>query len=363
MLDRIVSPSFDVRYKAADVLGSFCRILLDSNHYRISDRSQGSKIAHASIWDTCALQVRSFIDSHYSRKCTTPYDLRLPHVLSISLSSPHNSPPRTGSAWALHTLLTLLVLSSSTIYSPFTHPHSVKLFVTLLGEVLQNGHREVRRGGERGWMVLIWALGKLYHEKVEDMDMDMEERVFKVVKQELRGGNGEILVATLVNSRSRGASPTGSGSGVKFGTGIENVDVDSEQRQVTRALVVIEDMIQSERKSIVKIAVEILARLLSGIGSSTSLSYQAQLWVPHRTLPHALFDGTSLTDGLLTALDKCDNAFNYESVRQLTEEEVGRCWDMLVSIWQKGVEKYLVHMEASGEGMAEMCVSSIYPSE
>lgn len=361
------------------MLGSFCTTLLDFDHRApAGEKAKACGIDHAGIWDTSALQIRTFIESQYSRKCPIPKDLRLPHVLSNSLSSTGNSP--SSPAWALHTLLTLLILSSSTIYSPFTHPRSVKLFVTLLGEAQQNGQRDVRKGGECAWRVLIWALERLYGGNGVEADMDVEERVFKVVKQELRGGNGELLVATLVNassnsSRSDDAQSGSAGSAIKCGvralaSGSGSVDVVISERRgcIARALVVIGDMTRSGRKSTVKVAVEILTRLVSGIGSSTattitSPSSHLQSWIPnHRILPHALFDGISLTEGLSTALGRCESVFKVEDVRQLAEEEVTRCWEALVELWEMCVEIYFGDGGMSEEERMEMGVSFLFSS-
>lgn len=425
ILSYLVSPSEELRWGAAEVLGVLCSHLVGAggeSKGKGKGKQDGREMDHVDIWHTCAMHVRAFIDAQSSRRTTITTtttmnsDIRLSHILSMSLATPPPIPTHTpfvpsdaGSklistskhqrlslsrgGWALHTLLTLLILStppnptcsshSANAYlhpqSIFTHPRSLKLFVTLFGEALAGRRTEVRRGGERGWRVLVWAFGRFCDrgrgDGSDEGENDVEERVFRVVKQELGGGIGILLVGVLLNgcdgdeqeaccdgspmlgprSSTRSVfSGTGSGSGPRSAS-----ESREGERHVERALVVVGDMIRNERQSTAKDGIELLMRLVSGIGSSTSPSTNAiQPWTVHSALPHV----TTLDVGLSNP-DGHGGGFGSEDVRQLTEKEVERWCEMLIHVWVGGVERFLREDVRVLEGREAVRVSSdfIFP--
>jgi hypothetical protein len=411
VLEHLVSSSAELRWDSAGVLGKVCVLFVcgcgDSGYGEDRD---GKEIER--MWDICAGHVRVFIDAYSSRRNNA---IRLSDVLSTALHA--SSDPdaisnlnlnsksalkskskhgRSGSSasWAIHTLLTLLLLSSppataaaTKLKSAYTHPRSLKLFVTLFGEALNSTRKEVRKGGVSGWAVLVWVFGRLGgqgagvdEKEGEELDADVEERAFRVVKQELGAGIGVLLVNVLLSGCGIGtAMETASGSAVGGPRSTER------RVGVGRVVVVVGDMIRSERKSTAKEGVEILGRLVSGIGSSISISpststataissSRPQPWTP----PCALCDGTLLTRGLgalLQGEQHHNSAFGSdfglgfgsgsEDVRQLTEAEIGTWWEVLIRIWGEGVERFLLWVgderEREREGRKVVCVSLICP--
>lgn len=335
VLEHLLSSSpegeyWKVRHIAADVLGTVCTLLI-----KCDDDDAGA-------WCSCAQHVRAFIDAQcsQSQRATGPKETRLQHVLSVSLSV---HPTSNSAAWSTHTLLTLFILSSNPPYSPFTHPRSIKLFVTLFGEALNNRHnnksarRNLRRAGEHGWAGLVWALERLGlcaggGDEVEGAGGgDVQERAFRVVKQELGGGLGAALFRALLNSGSD--SETDEQAQIRI------------EADVSRALVVLGDMIHHPRRSVMRAGVGLLRGVLGGIGNSSSLSIS---YTPTHPLAmpimHALFDGTALRGGLSVLGDEGGGggATNEEmGVRLLTEGEVGRWWEALMGVWREGVGRYL----------------------
>jgi hypothetical protein len=395
-----------VRYAAADVLGVVCKLLfkLESQSGERSGCIQGKdntrgegQTDYVTTWYTFAMHVRAFIEQSSRR------DRRLVHVLSGALSAPtttttnskakvglgsngnpkpkHSTPSCTPATWSIQTLLILLILSTPSLahthshslqYSPFTHPRSLKLFITLIGEALNNRHRnsvrrkEVRKGGVGGWMGLVWAFGRF----CAGGGKDVEESAFRVVKQELRDGIGVLLVGVLLNGWNRDHDHVPSSTSVSVGEGgsrskesdKRSQEEEQRDRRVERALVVVQDMIKSERGSTTREGIELLMRLVSGIGSST-VATTASYTAPRRVLLDASFDGTSLTFG--PGGDEGVAGFTSEDVRQLTEGEVGRWWEVLMRVWEEGVERFLmvdVDTEEDRENGKIVYVSFIYIS-
>jgi hypothetical protein len=404
VLEHLVSPSAGLRWDAAGVLGKICLSFVwggrDSGGGEDREREEIE-----GMWDICAGHVRAFIDAYSSRRNNA---VRLLDVLSTALhasskpdtisnsnlnskrvlKSKHGRSGSSGS-WAIHTLLALLFLSSppptvttTKLKSAYTHPRSLKLFVTLFGEALNSTRKEVRKGGVGGWAGLVWVFGRLCglgagvgEEEGGELDADVEERAFRVVNQELGAGIGVLLVNVLL-------SGCGVGTGMEAASGSAVGGPRSTERSVGvgRTLTIVGDMIRSERKSTAKEGVQVLGRLVSGIGSSISISpststaitissSRLQPW----TSPRALYDGTLLTRGL-GALEQHHNGASgssfglgsrSEDVRQLTEAEIGTWWEVLIRVWGEGVDRFLVWVgderEREREGRMVVCVSLIFP--
>jgi len=197
----------------------------------------------------------------------------------------------------------------------------------------------------------------------------VEERAFRVVKQEVGAGIGVLLIRVLLAGGGGDVRNGTSGTGMESGSAGSGTGLTEEQgeRNVGRALVVVGDMIRSGRVSTVREGVEVLARLVSGIGSSSfSISAsrpQGWTWTP----PRALYDGTLLLPGGLGTLLQGEygsafgSGFGSGDVKQLTEREIGRCWEVLIHVWGEGVDMFLkgggVVVEMEKELRKVVCVS------
>jgi hypothetical protein len=200
----------------------------------------------------------------------------------------------------------------------------------------------------------------------------VEERAFRVVKQEVGAGIGVLLIRVLLAGGGGDVRNGTSGTGMESRSAGSGTGLTEEQgeRNVDRALVVVGDMIRSERVSTVREGVEVLAMLVSGIGSSSSSSFsisssrpQGWTWTP----PHALYDGTLLLPGGLGTLLQGEygsafgSGFGSGDVKQLTEREIGRCWEVLIRVWGEGVDMFLtgggVVVEMEKELRKVVCVS------
>lgn len=367
VLKYLVSPSNCLRFKAADVLGVFNTLLLGASdgdsQLPIRKNRKEAEINHARIWDLCATSVRSFIDLQCARRSTVPGEHRLLHILTTALSTStnklnsnpasHPAQAQSNAAWAIHTLLSLIIHSSSSSHSPFTHPRSVRLFIPLLGEAIRSRRKDVRRAGDRGWKVLVWSFWKLCYENADaERDDDMEERAFKVVKQELGGGIGELLIRALLQNGGE-AEEVHSGSGLRSQALVGNLP------SIRRALAVLSDMIQNSRKSVAKEGLELLSKLVNGIGDSVSLP-QPRRWSLSHALPRVLFTGLSLSTNL-NVDSKPEDMFSIKNLRQLTEEEIECEWDTIMRSWVIGVRRFLVEEELEGEPEMRKEVSVSHP--
>lgn len=341
-----MSTEVELQYKSAELLGTLGVLLL--HHPNTANRGRGkgiqAEVDVGDVWEACANHVRSFIDSQTSRRCTTPIKLRLRHILSAALVTPTakqgdsqglNNSTLTA-AWSIHVLFNLIILSSSPSRSLFMHASSLKLFFALVGDAISNPQKDIRRAGEHGWRLLLWAFWKLYQTNGSN---EIVRKAFKTVKQELRGGTGGLLVAILLHDKvSDGPEhQSGSRSGSQVGYGADEA--------VEMALEVVGDMISSPRKLIARDGVELLARLVAIIGASASTipsppSTPAQ-WIPSHALELSFIDGKCLAAGLSVSLDASVPVPD-EALKQLSDREIMTFWDLLKDVWISAVRRFLV---------------------
>jgi hypothetical protein len=188
----------------------------------------------------------------------------------------------------------------------------------------------------------------------------LAEKAFRVVKQELGSGIGGSLVTVLLHRHVN--IPHAHASTLS----VNNNDSEARSVAVKRVLTVVNEMICCELKSTTRDGVGVLARLVSGIGSSTSSSVPAS---PHSPL---VFEGTSLNledTNAFASASTSESVDGGERMSQLTEGEIGRWWDVLVLVWCEGVGRYLSESGEDHEGgenemeVAErkaVCVSSLF---
>ena len=353
----LVSTKVELQNKSAELLGALGVFLL--NHSNGKGKGNQCGVDIEDVWDTCAYHVRSFIDSQTSRRCITSTKMRLRHILSAALVTPSakqrdseisNNVALTA-AWSIHVLFSFITLSSSPSLSFFLHAPSLKLFFSLIGDAISNSNKDIRRAGEHGWKMLLWAFWRMY--QTNDSD-EIVRKAFKTVKQELRGGIGGLLVAILLYDNVLDGPDPQSGSRHDNEVGFGAAEA------VKMALEVIGDMIQSSRKQIARDGIELLARLMASSGASASTiqrspSIPAQ-WIPSHVLEQSFIDGRCLVAGLRVSLDASVSVPS-EALRQLSDGEITEFWNPLAELWTSAVKRFLVEVLPDGEAGVKQLVS------
>lgn len=256
--------------------------------------------------------VRSFIESQTCRKKTT--EVRLPAVIMSAIEV--MKAPRTGDGptWAVCVLTSLTVLSDAYLFS---HAPTLKLVISSLAVAATNKRTAVRELQPLVWRCLVWAFSRLsadLHQMRdgEDDAKGMKERAFRVIIQELGGGNAIAVSALLLCSEG---------------------DPEPTADSVPKVLGIVKDLIGSDKKHSRHEGVAILTRLLSLIGAhcgSKAIDVDQNTFVTRELVNGAILhcrweELGRLVDSLAPpAID---------SIRQLSEDEIIKHWDALVDIW------------------------------
>lgn len=346
----LVSTEVELQNKSAELLGELGMFLLNNSDITNCGKGKGKRRGAdiKDAWDTCACHVRSFIDSQTSHRCTTPTKMRLRHILSAALGAPSakqvdSESPNNIAAWSIHVLFNLITLSSSPSLSLFLHAPSLKLFFGLIGDAISSPKKDIRRAGEHGWKMLLWAFWRLYQTNGYN---ELVRKAFKTVKQELRGGIGGLLVAILLydNVMDDPDPQSGSRHASEVGFGADEA--------VKMALEVISDMVQSSRRQIAHDGVKLLARLMANSGASASTIRSEPStpvrWIPSHALEQFFIDGRCLVAGLSVSLD-AGASLPSEALKQLSDREIMAFWDLLAELWTSAVKRLLVEVLPDGE--------------
>ncbi|KAH9949846.1 hypothetical protein B0H21DRAFT_687894 [Amylocystis lapponica] len=314
ILDCLISPTPSIRIQAAHTLSGFVLALTQCTNNG----------ARKAVYE----HVQTFLDYQLSfRRKQSSGTLRLGDLISAALSSEQPRDPGQGAPWALVVLACVVVFSGSSI---FTHPRALKLVIHSLTKTATHRRSVVRTLHASLWKCLVWAfanIGQNNRSKEEaDAAKETREPAFLVVKQELVGGVGAVLVSSLLSHYVLSRQP--------------------DDAELTKALIVVKDMVKHESSTIHAEGVSILTRLISSIGCSSpdpSRSSTSDTSPEFKILTKELFDGTILTSPWerLSTLAPTFCKFDLENIRQLCEAEIERRWEDLISIWVICVQRSL----------------------
>ncbi|KAI0322413.1 hypothetical protein OF83DRAFT_1289426 [Amylostereum chailletii] len=185
------------------------------------------------------------------------------------------------------------------------------------------------------WRCAIWAFARLrealrtsgaethLYGRSKESQLD---RTVKILAIELKQDIGNALTGMLLGYRHP-----------------ESPQVESTIWDVTKALEVVQCMLEHERHPIQKKGSALLSRLLSGVDQSGSESSSLPPWTYD-----ALVDLTVINGRMLT-VEEPDLPFfirnmppvDVSDVRILFEEEVRRHWEMLASLWMISMKQHL----------------------
>ena len=286
--------------------------------------STASTVGH--LHDAISSQIRSFIDKQSAKRETVKSKSRLLCIITEAICLDNPSHSGEGPPWALVVLSSLIVLSDSLLFS---HPRSLKLFFPPLAQALVHQRGAVRALHPHIWKCLVWAFSRISTVRPDgsagaDIVDNVKERAFLVVKQELRGGIGIALAASLIAQEG------------------SETDADRTFDNVSKALTVVKEMVCANRKATQLDGISILTRLVSAIGTSSYTSEDSN-WNQNIVLAQPFFDGTILHGKWenLSTLVRSMGQLKIDQVRQLSEAEIVRHWDALISIWVDVVERFL----------------------
>ena len=275
-----------------------------------------------------------FLDVQTLRPKSGQSDIRLPTVIKSSLTAETPTHPGDGPFWALNVLASLTVLSDSSLFS---HPTALKFILPFIAQARGHKRNAVRLLHPQLWKCLLWdflRMSKISNETPEDIENlssmnsppDIMERAFLVIKQELYGGIGVAMAASLLRPR-------------------DIVDSDSHTAidPISKVLAVVDGMVCSDNSSTYAEGIAILNQLLNAIGSSRVPDNNQ--WSYNDVLPDILFDGSLLHTkwSRISVAIQSMAQFQVSKIRHLSEPEIIQHWDSLAAIWVKCINKSLLH--------------------
>ncbi|KAF5330269.1 hypothetical protein D9758_014451 [Tetrapyrgos nigripes] len=308
VLNYLTSDSLDLRFQAAHAVSAFASAKLASPSTEENDLL------------SLSLTVKSFTEKSPKNKTTFLY------ILQRACGRTKTSHPAKGSQWAAVCICSLLILLDAYI---FWCSVTIKVFL--------EGLYAIRKCSEDaseptpllhpvGWQCLVWAFSRLHphSERISESAQQEDEtrkRALRVVKQELQGSLGVVLVSQILE---------GTGADGNF--------------RAEEALEIIEDMVDPTEDALLRPPLPnegaaLLKRLVSSLGCSSSTTEQAEEAPVVFTLAKELFNGSILDckrDKLKLLLEPL-NRVDLRLVRILTEDEIAREWEGLLSVWKKCV--------------------------
>ena len=302
VLTHLISDDADCRFQAAYALCGFALAKL-----RVS-----SAFPHQLVVAT----LDKFVQDQTSKQKFTQGELYLPVTIQAAFAS-HDIKQ---CCWACVVLASVIVLSDASIFS---HPHSLKLCISSLESAVAHMYSSIRALHVHVWKAIVWAFSRLpvplVGTSLDFGDLEGKQNIrgnaFLVAKQELKGGIGISLVAALL------------------GPGTVKPDPIETSDDVSRALIVVEDLMAGKRHSNPHDGLLLLRRLLGAIGTSDIDTIP--IWSDNVHPTSGLLDGTILdarTSDLKSVISDLHEA-DVAAVRPLSEGEVAHHWVPLMSLW------------------------------
>jgi hypothetical protein len=233
------------------------------------------------------------------------------HILSSAMQGSEGSWKAKGPLWAALMVACLICLSDAGL---FTHPYSLKLFLTLLGRATNHKRTYVRALHPHIWICLVWCYSRLL-DSAEDSQTggttNTEKRAFLVLRQELKGGIATALIASQL------------------------LDVSCTSEKIITVLRIIKDLLSSSKESQIREGITILGRLVCDVGSSSSPNSQNGIRDFSQIVLRGLFVEPLIdlpekqTRMLASRLPNPDPHF----IRPLTENQIRKHWEEFLQLW------------------------------
>ena len=271
--------------------------------------------------------VQSYIDGQTSRRNSLGADIRLPAVFQAALAG-ESFWEEKGPPFAISITSCLIVLLD---YSFYSSPRSLKFIFSVFARCSSHHQKFIRAFQPHMWKLAIWAFSRIPITVTDENDqtaistfLDIRDRAYLILRQDLRHGLGTTLVTTLLS------------------TGEPEEDREGATNDVQKALECATALVDSVDVSEIREGYAILCRFMSGIGiPSSSFSLRSDdLGIPIIAPSPALIDGSLLGSsvGSITILPQ---GSSIEQVRPLSETEASMHWEMLSKIWVSLVQQSL----------------------
>ena len=279
--------------------------------------------------------IQSYIDGQTSRRNSLGADIRLPAVFQDALAG-ESFWEEKGPPFAISVTSCLIVLLD---YSFYSSPRSLKFIFSVFARCSCHHQKFIRAFQPHMWKLAIWAFSRIPITVTDENNqteictfLDVRDRAYLILRQDLRHGLGTTLVTTLLNT----ADP--------------EEDRESAANNAQKALECAFALVNSDNVSEIREGYDILCRFMSGIGIPPSSLRRDDLGSLIIAPSPALIDGSLLGSSVgSTAI--LLQVSPIEQVRPLSETEASMHWEMLSKIWVSLVQKYLLGL------MVELSVS------
>lgn len=294
--------AFDVQMQTLKTLRCVVSVKLDSPSARWSRK--------------VASLTRSFIKTQAAKRKASQ-GTSLQDILLSAMKGTDSYWNTKGPLWASLMVACLICLVDADL---FTHPQSLKLFLSVLAQATNHKRTYVRALHPHIWNCLVWCYSRLpFSTKDPHTGQDFVEirkRAFLVLRQELKGGIATALVASFLSSPS------------------------SASEEMAPALDIVKTLLSASKEKQVQEGIKILARLVSNVGSPTA-GLQSDLRDLSDILVRDLFVGSFLDlpvekmKALSNRLPGPDDRF----IRPLEENQIRKNWRELLQVWAHGVTR------------------------
>ena len=265
--------------------------------------------------------VQTYINGQTSRRNSLGAEIRLPAILQAALAGEPFWEGK-GPSFAISVTSCLIVLLD---YSFYSSPRSLKFIFSIFARCSGHHQRFIRAIQPHMWKLAIWAFSRIPMTVTDEYDqseistfLDVRDRAYLILRQDLRHGLGPTLVMTLLNTEE---------------------DREDGTNDVQKALECTATLVDSDDVSERTEGYAILCRFMSGIGAPPSLLRSDELGSSIAPSP-VLIDG-SLLGSNVGSITIPSQASPIEQVRPLSETEASIYWEELSKIWVSLVEHFL----------------------
>ncbi|KAJ7781762.1 hypothetical protein DFH07DRAFT_1055347 [Mycena maculata] len=294
VLQNLIADSPAIRLQAVNALGRFALAKL-------------STLLAANSCASLSTTLTTFINSQTTKLKSVQHQLRLRSLVSAAISADNHSHshPADGPFWVVQLLASFVILLDDSFFS---NPRALKLTLQSLQQLARRKDKLLSALHPYVWNCLIWVFSRL---PVASDGEDTRESAFLTLKQDLRCGIGLAFIFSLL-----GTAPDES--------------CDSSDA-VSKALMVVRDLLCSEDQLLQVDGIALLTKLLYTPSPSTVSASPRNLVVPQ------LFDGSlvqSKRENVISRVRSLDQ-LTVDQVRQLSDAEIIRDWDILSDLWAR----------------------------
>ena len=187
-------------------------------------------ISHSDLssakWQTLSNHITFFFESFCDESRLAPEDTGFSRMVHVAFSAESHAHPTDAAARILAVLASLIVLCGPTLYRK---PMVLRIILQSLAAALTHKRSVIRALHPHVWKCFVWTFSQMLLD-LDNIDPAIISSAFHAIRQEVTGGIGIALVNALLSDR------------------LSMVQSDQRGDRVSRALLVIEAMVQAECK-------------------------------------------------------------------------------------------------------------------